>query len=111
METNIQMTSFTELNDIALTLLQVTGLLLPVVFLTANFVKNEGLGQFPDGVQRKMGHILVLMVFTLAITGFFATVGILRSPMKSMVLFISVCLLAIFFILYGLFIYFLTKSE
>jgi len=35
------MTSYSELNDIALVMLQVTALLLPAVFLTMNFIKDD----------------------------------------------------------------------
>jgi len=104
------MTSFAELNDIALTLLQVTGLLLPVVFLTVSFVKKEGLNQFSEGIQQNMRFVLISMISLLAITGFFATFGILRTSVKDLFIFISVLSLAAFFLLYGAFTYLLTKS-
>jgi hypothetical protein len=103
------MTSVAELNDIALTLLQATGLLLPVVFLTINFVKNEGFGDLPEYIQERIAILFLLMIGALTATGFLATIGVFESPAKSLVLFIAVCSLAIFFVLYGFFIYYLIQ--
>jgi len=104
------MTSIAELNDIALTLLQVTGLLLPVVFLTANFVKNEGVfNEISDERQNKLSKLFIYMVLSLSVTGLLATLGILRWSIKESLLFISVLFLASFFLMYGVFIYWITK--
>ena len=104
------MTSIAELNDIALTLLQVTGLLLPVVFLTANFVKKEGIfDKISDKKQNKLSKLFIYMILSLSVTGFLATLGILRGSIKESLLFISVLFLASFFLMYGIFIYWITK--
>lgn len=104
------MTSTAELNDIALTLLQVTGLLLPVVFLTANFVKNEGvLNDISDERQNKLAKLFIYMVLSLSLTGLLATLGILKWSLKESLLLASVLFLASFFLMYGIFIYRLTK--
>ena len=103
------MTSTAELNDIALTLLQVTGLLLPVVFLTANFVKNEGVfNEISDKRKNKLSKLFIYMILSLSVTGFLATLGILNWSIKESLLFISVLSLASFFLMYGVFIYCIT---
>ena len=104
------MTSTAELNDIALTLLQVTGLLLPVVFLTANFVKNEGVfNEISDKRKNKLSKLFIYMILSLSVTGFLATLGILNWSIKESLLVISVLSLTSFFLMYGVFIYWITK--
>lgn len=99
------MTSYSELNDIALVMLQMTALLLPAVFLTMNFVKKDAWNKLKIKQKDIVGKLLIIMISSLTITGFTASIGVLESPVKTFVLFISVFFLALFFVSYGYFIY------
>ncbi len=99
------MTSYSELNDIALVMLQVTGLLLPVVFLTVNFAKKEAWGRLAERERELVAKLLLVMISSLTITGLMGAIGVLELPIKTLVLVISVCSLALFFVFYGYFIY------
>jgi hypothetical protein len=98
------MTSYSELNDIALVMLQVTALLLPAVFLTMNFVKEDGLDSLRDSEIETIGNLLIIMIFSLTVTGFTASIGVLDTQLKDIILFVSVISLALFFVAYGWFV-------
>jgi len=106
-----QMTSYSQLNDIALALLQVTALLLPVVFLTMNFVKDEGYTEFSDKIQTKIAKNFIYMIGCLTVTGLLGSIGLLDFGAKRFVLFCAVVLLAGFFAFYGYFIYLLLRGA
>jgi len=105
------MTTYGQLNDIALALLQVTALLLPVVFLSMNFAKNEGLDSYSERIQGKIARVFIYMIVCLTGTGFLATFGLLETSIKRFLLFASVVLLSVFFAFYGHFIYLLVKGA
>lgn len=93
------------LNSIASTLIQSTGLLLPVAFLTFRFYTDYGDPNISERRLTKIGRQFGFMVLLLAITGAFATLGLLRTPMKDYLLFLAVVTLAIYFLIYARFIY------
>lgn len=95
------MANFPELDRVSLTLLQVTGLLFPVIFLTMSFLKREGYDEQPSQIQNKIANSFIVMVFALTSTGFTATLGILDTAIKDWILFFSVVSLLMFFMLYG----------
>jgi len=88
-------------DDISLTLIQATGLLLPVVFLTLRFYLEDARGRAPESQIDKTSKRFVLMIFTLTISGFCATVALFESGFKTFLGIIAVLGLAVFFLLYG----------
>jgi hypothetical protein len=99
------MADYSEIDTIALTLVQATALLLPVVFLTFRFYLNDAEGNTPAKEIEDSAKRLVLMIFLLTATGFLATIAILDFSLKSTFAFFAVLTLAAFFLLYGWFFY------
>lgn len=99
------MTSHTYLNEIVLTLIQATGLLLPVVLVTFRFYVNNKSSSVEAENIRNVGKVIGLMILLLSVTGFSATLGVLDLPIKRLLAFISTLSLAAFFAIYGWFIY------
>ncbi|WP_435180922.1 hypothetical protein [Halorussus sp. AFM4] len=105
------MADFQELDQIVLALLQVTGLLLPVVFLTFKFYLRGAENSIPERKLHRRLRLVVAMIIALTVTGFCASVGLLDMSLKPHLTLIAVISLASFFILYGVFIYRIIKWE
>lgn len=97
--------NYPEIDRVVLTLIQATGLLLPVVFLTFRFYLNEVGGSSPEEQVKKSTKRFVFMIAALTVTGFFATLGVFDWVLKPWLALIAVSSLAVFFALYGWFIY------
>jgi len=97
--------NYPEIDQVVLTLIQATGLLLPVVFLTFRFYLNEIEGSGPEEQVEKSTKRFIYMIIALTVTGFLATLGIFDWGLKPLLASIVVLSLAIFFALYGWFIY------
>ena len=105
------MADFHELDKVVLALIQVTGLLLPVVFLTFRFYLR---GADEDISERKLHRrlrLVVAMIIALTGTGLFATIGLLDLNIKPLLTLIAVFGLSLFFIFYGIFIYKIIRWE
>lgn len=105
------MSDFQELDEIALTLIQSVGLLLPVVFLTFRFYLKGADESISQGKLLRRIRLLITMIVTLTVSGFFATIGLFDISLKPIFTLIAVLSLALFFLLYGAFIYRITKWE
>ncbi|WP_136601728.1 hypothetical protein [Salinigranum halophilum] len=99
------MADYSGIDDIALTLIQSTGLLLPVVFLTFRFYLNDVGSSATERELERSAKKFVYMISALTITGFFGTISVFNFSFKPIVALISVSSLAAFFLLYGWFIY------
>lgn len=93
------------LNNIASTLIQSTGLLLPVVILTFRFYTQYGDPNISETRLTNRARQIGIIILLLAITGVCSTLGLLRTSLKSPLLFGAVLSLAVFFVLYARFIY------
>ena len=102
------MSEATDLNSIALTIIQAVGLLLPVVLLSLSFVDRDFTPE-EEWIIEKIEKPLVLMVYTmlstLTFSGLLATIGILETGIRSVLIFLSILSLSIFFLSYGLFFF------
>jgi len=104
------MSDYPEIDKVVLTLIQATGLLLPVIFLTVRFYVNNTTEEALTEEIDRAKWIFKLMVACLTVTGFFATFGIFDSPLKIAAAVIAVSSLAIFFLLYGWFMYHISSN-
>ena len=110
-DSGVKMADFQELDKIVLTLLQVTGLLLPVVFLTFRFYLRGADESIPERKLHRRLRLVVAMIITLTVTGFCASIGLLDLSFKPYLTLIAVGALALFFIFYGVFIYKIIRWE
>ncbi|WP_141212901.1 MULTISPECIES: hypothetical protein [unclassified Halorubrum] len=99
------MADYSEVDAVALTLVQATALLLPVVFLSFRFYLDDAEGNTPAKEIEESAKRLVLMIFLLTATGFLSTIAILDFSLKPTFAFFAVLTLATFFLLYGWFFY------
>ena len=99
------MPAFVESNRITLTLLQVTGLLMPVAFLTFRYYLQHETGQLSQDGMDYFAKLFVFMISTLVCTGFLSTIGLFNFKFKQILISLSVLSLALFFLLYGWFLY------
>lgn len=99
------MSDYSEVDTIALTLIQATALLLPVVFLSFRFYLDDAEGEAPAKEIEESAKRLVLMIFLLTATGFLSTVAVLDFSLKPTIAFFAVLSLAGFFLVYGWFFY------
>ncbi len=97
------MSELSALREIGLVLLQVTGLMLPVVFLTAQFIERES-ESLSDATKEKMSTVLLYMIGSLTATGALSSIGLLETGIRDVFVFFGVLFLTAFFILYGTFI-------
>ena len=101
--------NFEELDRIVLTLIQSIALLLPVVFLTFRHYLKGADRDIPQSKLLRRLRLVIAMVSLLTVSGFFATLGLLDISFKPVFTLIAVLSLAFFFLIYGLFIYKITK--
>lgn len=99
------MADYAEIDTIALTLVQATALLLPVVFLSFRFYLDDAEDNTPVEELEESASRVVVMIFLLTATGLFSTIAILDFSLKPTFAFLGVSTLAVFFLMYGYFFY------
>ena len=95
------MTEASDIDSIVLTIIQAVGLLLPVVLFTVNYISP------PDDREWTIQWGLWLtatMILSLTLSGFLATIGVLKLGFRRWLGFFAVLSLAVFFLTYGIFI-------
>lgn len=103
------MSDLQELDRIILTLIQSVALLLPVVFLTFRFYLELADESISENKLFRRIRLLIIMIVALTASGLFATIGLFDIGLKPLFTRIAVLTLAIFFLIYGLFIFKITK--
>lgn len=99
------MTDFQELNRITLTLLQATGLLMPVAFLTFRYYLRHESDKLSEKGMDYFAKIFMSMITALTTTGFLSTIGLFNFWLKQTLITLSVLSLSLFFLSYGWFLY------
>ncbi len=105
------MTDHGNLDTIALTILQVCGLLFPVILITMKYYFNNESQNASEKMDDKAGKSFIAMITFIVLSGLLSTIGILDIQLKQAILFGSIITLTAFWITYGLFIYSLATSK
>lgn len=107
---NTQMVQLFRVDQVALTLLQVVGLLFPVVLLTLRYLAEHELEAMSEAGEEKTLQAAVLMIFLLSAIGFLASLSIIFSTVRVDLIRMSVLAMAVFFLAYG-YLIFVTVTD
>ncbi|ELZ55647.1 MULTISPECIES: hypothetical protein [Halorubrum] len=96
--------------QIALDLIQVVGLMLPVVFLTMRFLQRNTSPETDKETESLFVRIFLLMLASLTASGFLLLLGVLDTAWASSVVFFGVVAMMAFFVFFGIFIYYFVQA-
>lgn len=95
---------------IALDLIQVVGLMLPVVFLTMQFVQRNKSPKTDKETESVFLWLFLMMLASLTASGVLLLLGILDTAWASPIVFLGIVLMIVFFVLFGMFIYYFIQA-
>lgn len=95
--------------QIALDLIQVVGLMLPVVFLTMRFVQRNTTSKTSKQTESVFLALFLLMLGALTVSGVLLLLGILDVEWASWLVFSGIVSMIAFFILFGMFIFYFIR--
>lgn len=95
--------------QVALDLIQVVGLMLPVVFLTMRFVQRNTTSKTSRRTESVFLGLFLLMLGALTASGILLLLGILGSEWAPSLVFFGTVLMIVFFILFGMFIFYFIR--
>ena len=92
--------------QVALDLIQVVGLMLPVVFLTMRFVQRNTTSETSKQTESVFLGLFLLMLGALTASGILLLLGILDIEWAPFLVFSGIVSMMIFFVLFGMFIFY-----
>lgn len=94
---------------VALDLIQVVGLMLPVVFLTMQFVQRNATSKTSKQAESVFLALFLLMLGALTASGILLLLGVLEVEWAPIFVFIGVISMMAFFIFFGMFIFYFIR--
>ena len=95
--------------QIALDLIQVVGLMLPVVFLTMRFVQRNTSPETTKQTESVFVGLFLMMLGALTLSGILFLLGILDVEWASGLTFLGIVSMMAFFVFFGMFIFYFIR--
>lgn len=96
-----------EVDQVALTLLQVDALLFPVVILTIRWIVEYETEALSEETVERSAYVFYVLILALTFIGFASSLSIIVGPFRTLLIELSVIALSIFFGAYGYLMYIL----
>lgn len=95
--------------QIALDLIQVVGLMLPVVFLSMKFIQQNITSETSKQAESVFLWLFLFMLGTLTSSGFLLLLGVLDVEWARLLVFLGVISMMMFFAFFGIFIFYFIR--